>query len=187
MLANLGVAFLMFALGLEFSLEELMRVRRIALLGGIAQIVLTTGVAVGTGLAIGWSIQAAILLGSVFAISSSIVAITLLAGRGEIETALGRIALGVGVIQDLSVVPMLALLPLLSGVQRVLVPSLVRSIGVSVLALAAVVVVGTRLVPRVLFRLAKSGSRELFIMAVVVIALGTGLASQQAGLSFAFG
>jgi CPA2 family monovalent cation:H+ antiporter-2 len=186
-LANLGVAFLMFALGLEFSLEELMHVRRIALLGGIAQIVLTIGLGLGTGLAVGWSIPASVLLGTAFAISSSIVAIKILAGRGEIESAHGRVALGVGVIQDLSVVPMLALLPLLSGAQGDLVPSLVRSIGVSVLALAAVIVVGTRLVPRVLFLLAQSGSRELFIMAVVVIALGTGLASQQAGLSFALG
>ncbi len=186
-LANLGVAFLMFALGLEFSLEELMRVRRIALLGGISQIILTIGLGIGAGLVIGWSIQASILLGAAFAISSSIVAIKLLAGRGEIESAHGRIALGVGVIQDLSVVPMLALLPLLSGVHEDLASSLVRSIGISVLALAAVIVVGTRLVPRVLFLLARSGSRELFLMAVVVIALGTGLASQQAGLSFALG
>ncbi|MFN8675168.1 MAG: cation:proton antiporter [Thermomicrobiales bacterium] len=186
-LANLGVAFLMFALGLEFSLEELLRVRRIALLGGIAQIVLTLGLGVATGLAIGWSVQASVLLGAAFAISSSIVAIKLLAGRGEIEATHGRIALGVGVIQDLSVVPMLALLPLLAGVQGDLAPSLLRSIGVSVLALAAVIVVGARLVPRVLYLLAQSGSRELFIMAVVVIALGTGLASQQAGLSFALG
>ncbi len=104
-----------------------MRVRRIALIGGIAQIVLTIGLGIGTGLAVGWSIQASILLGTAFAISSSIVAIKMLAGRGEIETAHGRIALGVGVIQDLSVVPMLALLPLLSGVQGDLVPSLVRS------------------------------------------------------------
>jgi CPA2 family monovalent cation:H+ antiporter-2 len=186
-LANLGVAFLMFALGLEFSLEELNRVRRVALLGGIAQIVLTICLGTGTGLVIGWSIQASILLGAAFAISSSIVAIKLLAGRGEIEAAHGRIALGVGVIQDLSVVPMLALLPLLGGAQGDLASSLVRSIGISVVALVAVILVGTRLVPRVLFVLARSGSRELFVMAVVVLALGTGLASQQAGLSFALG
>ncbi|MCA9878481.1 MAG: cation:proton antiporter [Thermomicrobiales bacterium] len=186
-LANLGVAFLMFALGLEFSLEELMRVRRVALVGGLTQIVLTLGLGVATGLAIGWPLPAAILLGTAFAISSSIVAIKLLAGRGEIEAAHGRIALGVGVIQDLSVVPMLALLPLLAGGGGDLGPALLRSVGVSVAALAAVVLVGTRLVPRLLFRLAQTGSRELFLMAVVVIALGTGLASQQAGLSFALG
>lgn len=186
-LANLGVAFLMFALGLEFSLEELLRVRRVALLGGLTQIVLTLGLGVATGLAIGWPLPAAILLGTAFAISSSIVAIKLLAGRGEIEAAHGRIALGVGVIQDLSVVPMLALLPLLAGAQGDLGPALLRSVGVSAVALAAVVLVGTRVVPRLLFQLAQTGSRELFLMAVVVIALGTGLASQEAGLSFALG
>ncbi|MFT4037318.1 MAG: cation:proton antiporter [Thermomicrobiales bacterium] len=186
-LANLGVAFLMFALGLEFSLEELMRVRRIALLGGISQILLTVGVGLVTGLLLGWTLPAAILLGAAFAISSSIVAIKMLAGRGEIETAHGKIALGVGVIQDLSVVPMLALLPLLGGGQGDFVPALLRSVGVSVVALAAVILVGTRLVPKILYLLAQSGSRELFLMSVVVIALGTGLASQMAGLSFALG
>ncbi|MCC6315957.1 MAG: cation:proton antiporter [Thermomicrobiales bacterium] len=187
LLANLGVAFLMFALGVEFSLEELMRVRRVALLAGGLQIVLTLMFGTIVGVAIGWPPAAAMLLGAAFAISSSIVAIKLLTGRGEVERPHGRIAFGIGVVQDLSVVPLLALLPLLSGSADNLPAALARSLGTAAVALVVALAVGMRLVPRVLFALARSGSRELFLMTVVVIALGAGLASQAAGLSFALG
>jgi monovalent cation:H+ antiporter-2, CPA2 family len=132
-------------------------------------------------------VQAALLLGGAFAISSSLVALKLLLGRGETESAQGRVALGLGVVQDLSLVPMLALLPLLAGDTADLGVALVRSLGTAVVALAAVIVLGTRLVPRVLYLVARTGSRELFLLTIVLIALGTGLASHAAGLSFALG
>jgi CPA2 family monovalent cation:H+ antiporter-2 len=157
LLANLGVAFLMFALGVEFSFAELQRVRRASLLGGA------------------------------FAISSSLVALKLLLGRGEIASPQGRVALGLGVVQDLSLVPMLALLPVLAGSGENLGVALLRSLGTAAVALLAVVLLGTRLVPRVLYLVARSGSRELFLLTIVLIALGTGLASHAAGLSFALG
>ena len=187
LLANLGVALLMFALGVEFSLTELVRVRRVALLAGGAQIVVTLAFGTLVGLAIGWALPAALLLGAAIAISSSIVAIKLLLGRGEAQSAQARVAMGVGVVQDLSVVPMLALLPLLTGTSGNIAVRLGMSIGIAAVALVVVAVVGMRLVPKVLFAVAGTGSRELFLMVVVVIALGTGLASEAAGLSFALG
>lgn len=186
LLANLGVAFLMFALGVEFSFAELVRVRRPALIGGGLQIPLTSLLGTLAGLAIGWSPPAALLLGGAFAISSSIVALKLLLGRGELESPQGRVALGLGIVQDLSLVPMLALLPVLTGGGD-LGPTLLRSLGTAAVALAAVVLLGARLVPRVLYLVARTGSRELFVLTVVLIALGTALASQAAGLSFALG
>jgi CPA2 family monovalent cation:H+ antiporter-2 len=177
----------MFALGVEFSFSELRRVRRAALIGGGLQIPLTIVLGALAGLAIGWSPQAALLLGGAFAISSSIVALKLLLSRGEIESPQGRIALGLGVVQDLSLVPMLALLPVLAGDAADLGPALLRSLGTAAVALAAVIVLGTRLVPRVLYFVARTASRELFLLTVVLIALGTALASQAAGLSFALG
>ncbi len=186
-LANLGVAFLMFALGVEFSLAELRRVRRVALMAGGIQIPLTGALGAGVGLTIGWSIEAALLLGGAFAISSSIVALKLLLGRGEANSPQARVALGLGIVQDLSLVPMLALLPLLTDERGNPVLALLRSLGLAVVALTAVVVLGTKLVPRVLFAIARTGSRELFLLTVVLIALGTALASHEAGLSFALG
>ncbi|GIW04129.1 MAG: sodium/hydrogen exchanger [Thermomicrobiales bacterium] len=186
-LANLGVAFLMFALGVEFSLNELRRVQRVALVSGGLQIPLTLALGTGTGRMLGWSWQASLLLGGAFAISSSIVAIKLLVGRGEAESPHGRIALGLGIVQDLSLVPMLALLPLLAGSENELGLALVRSLLTAAAALVLVVVVGTRLVPRLFYAIAATGSRELFLITIVLVALGTAIAIERAGLSFALG
>ena len=186
LLATLGAAFLMFALGVEFSFNELKRVRRIALVSGGIQIPITLAVGAGAGLVIGWGTEASLLLGCAFAISSSIVALKLLLGRGEAESPQARIALGLGVVQDLSLVPMLALLPLLSGGDDVLV-GLVRSLGTAAIALIAVIVLGTRIVPKILYFVAQTESRELFLLTVIFIALGTAYASHEAGLSLALG
>ncbi len=115
LLANLGVALLMFGLGVEFSLSEVIRVRRAALLGGAIQIPLTMR-AGNCGRAGGWlDIGAALLLGGAFAISSSIVALKMLLGRGEMESPHARVALGLGIVQDFSLAPMLALMPVIAG------------------------------------------------------------------------
>ncbi len=186
-LANLGVAFLMFALGVEFSFAELMRVRRAALLGGGIQIPLTIALGAGAGLAVGWSWQAALLLGGGFAISSSIVALKLLLSRGEADSPQAKTALGLSIVQDLSLVPMIALLPILTGEGGNLGLALLRSLGIAAVALVAVIVVGTQVVPRVFYVVARTESRELFLLTIVLIALGTALASEAAGLSLALG
>lgn len=187
LLANLGVAFLMFALGVELSFGELQRMRRIALVGGAIQIPVTMALGTIAGFAIGWSLPAAFLLGGAFAISSSIVAIKLFLGRGEATSSQARAALSLGVVQDLSLVPMLTLLPLLTGNGDDLASNLIRSLGVAIIALGAVVLLGTRVVPRILFLVSGTGSRELFLLTVVAIALGTAVASHAAGLSLALG
>lgn len=187
LLANLGVAFLMFALGVELSFGQLQQMRRVATVGGAIQLSLTFVLGAATAIALQWSLPAAFLLGGSFAISSSIVAIKLFLGRGEGTSLQARAALSLGVVQDLSLVPMLALLPVLAGSGENVVTSLVRSLGVALIALGAVVFLGTRVVPRILFLVAGSGSRELFLLSVVVIALGTAVASHAAGLSLALG
>ncbi|MDQ3693083.1 MAG: cation:proton antiporter [Chloroflexota bacterium] len=187
LLANLGVAFLMFALGVELSFAELQRMRRVATVGGAIQLTLTFGLGAAAAIVLDWSLPAAFLLGGAFAISSSLVAIKLFLGRGEGSSTQARAALSLGVVQDLSLVPMLALLPLLAGTEDNLAVSLARSLGVAIVALGAVVVLGTRVVPRILFLVAGTGSRELFLLSVVVIALGTAVASHAAGLSLALG
>lgn len=186
-LANLGVAFLMFTIGVELSFSELMRVRRVALITGGIQIPLTIAIGTIAGMAIGWSWQAAVLLGGGFAISSTIVALKLSVSRGEADSPQARTALGIGIVQDLSLVPMIAILPMLSGNTGNLALSLVRSVGTAAIALGIVIVLGTRLVPPLLYVVARTGSRELFLLTIVLIALGTALASESAGLSLALG
>ncbi len=187
LLANVGVAFLMFGIGVEFSISEILGVRRIALIGGALQIPLTVMLGAAAGLAVGWSWQASLILGGGFALSSSIFALTFLIRRGEMETPHGKITLGLMVVQDLALIPMIALLPVLEGHNDHLIEALARSFGTAAAALAIVLVLGTRLVPRVLEIVAQTESRELFLMTVVIIALGTAAAAERAGLSIALG
>jgi CPA2 family monovalent cation:H+ antiporter-2 len=187
LLANVGVAFLMFALGVEFSFSEILRVRRIALIGGGLQIPLTLLLGALCGLAMGWTWQASLILGGGFAISSSVFALTFLLRRGEMETPHGRITLGLMVVQDLALIPMVALLPVLGHGESGVAAQLVRSILLAAAALAIVILLGTRLVPAVLYSVARTESRELFLMTVVLIALGTAFVAEEAGLSLALG
>ncbi len=185
-LANLGVAFMMFAIGAEFSLRELLAVRRVATGAAAFQMPVTFLIGMIAGRLVGWDARASILLGAIFAISSSIVMIKILLSRGEATSPQARYAIGLMILQDLSVVPILALLPVLEGGGDI-----ARQVGLSLLeagvALALVMVLGTRVVPWVLYHIARSSSRELFLLTVVIIALGTALASHKVGLSVALG
>jgi CPA2 family monovalent cation:H+ antiporter-2 len=187
LLANLGVGFLMFSLGVEFSLNDLLRVRRTALITGGIQIPLTIGVGYLCGTAFGWSWRASLVLGGAFAISSSIVALKLLMGRGEGNSPQARITLGIGVIQDLSLVPMIALVPALAGEGENLPADVGLALLKGMVAIAAVIIVGTKVVPRVFDFVARTQSRELFILTVVMIAFGAAYAGERAGLSLALG
>jgi CPA2 family monovalent cation:H+ antiporter-2 len=186
-LANLGVAFLMFAIGAEFSLRELVAARRVTLLAATIQMPLAFLSGFVAGHLVGWGGRASVLLGAIFAISSSIVMIKVLLNRGEATSPQARYGFGLMIIQDLSLVPILALLPVLEGNGG----NVGLEVGMSLLragvALVIVMVLGTRLVPWVLYHVARTESRELFLLTVVSIALGTALASHHAGLSTALG
>src|SRR3712207_4917449 len=139
----------MFGLGVEFSLSEVIRVRRAALLGGALQIPLTVVLGTAAGLAGGWTLGSALLLGGAFAISSSIVALKTLMGRGEMESPHARVALGLGIVQDFSLAPMLALVPVIAG-QRGGGFGIAQSLLISVAVLVIAFLLGTRLVPPLL-------------------------------------
>src|SRR5680860_23430 len=186
-LAGLGVAFLMFTIGVELSFSELRRVRHLAIFTGGVQIPLMIAVGVLAGLAIGWSWQAAAVLGGCFAISSTIVLLKLSASRGEANSPHARTALGIGIVQDLALVPIIALLPVLTGDSENIARSLLQSLATAGIALVLVVVVGTKLAPRALYAVARFESRELFLVTIVFIALGTAILSEMAGLSLALG
>lgn len=162
LLANLGVAFLMFALGVEFSIRHLLEVRRIALIASAIQYPLTFALGALMGTLFGWSLASSLLLGGVFVISSSIVMIKLLLSRGETTSWHARLAFGLSVIQDLSLVPLLALVPVLGGNSDNILRSVAESLGTAAIALVLVLVLGLKLVPLVLYRVARTGSRELF-------------------------
>lgn len=187
-LAEIGVALLLFALGLEFSLRELKPVRHVALIGGSLQILLTIGYGYLVGRWLGWESGPALWLGGLASLSSTMVILKTLMAQGMLGTLSSRVMIGILIIQDLAVVPLLIVLPQLtsSGAGLPLL-GLSLALAKSVVFLLLMLLLGTRLLPRVLAYVARVNSRELFLLTITAIGLGIGYATYLAGLSFAFG
>jgi CPA2 family monovalent cation:H+ antiporter-2 len=187
LLAEIGVALLLFSLGLEISLRDLQTVRKIALIGGPIQIVLTGAVAAfAAHKALDIPINESIWLGAMISLSSTMVVLKTLSSAGVTSTLASRVIIGLLVIQDLAVIPMLVILPQL-GAPEGMVVTLIRSVGIAAALLLTVVTLGTRILPWLLTRVLAWGSRELFLVSVVATGVGVGFATYSAGLSFALG
>jgi monovalent cation:H+ antiporter-2, CPA2 family len=178
-LAEIGVALLMFGVGLHFSVGDLWSVRRIAIPGALGQIAVATGLGTAAGLAFGWDLRASVVLGIAVSVASTVVLIRALDHRGMTTTEPGRIAIGWLIVEDLVTVLVLVILP-------VLAPSGEGSnaaveVAIAVLKAAALtgvmLVVGARVLPRALALVERDGSRELFTLAVVAVALGIAYAA----------
>lgn len=187
LLAEIGVALLLFSLGLEISLRDLKPVARIAAIGGPLQILACGSLgAIAAVEGLGTSITEAMWFGAMVSVSSTMVVLKLMAASGMTATLASRVMIGLLVIQDLAVVPMLIILPQASQLENA-VSSLSRAAVTAVLFLAAMVLLGTRVMPKVLERLLRWGSRELFLVAIVAAGVGVGYVSHAIGLSFALG
>ncbi len=188
-LAQFGVAFLLFALGVEFSFAELNKVKRISLGGGGLQIILTI---VGTALIavlLGWvtsSIQG-IFLGAILSLSSTAVVLKCLMERNETATPHGQVMLGILVVQDLALGLMLAVLPALDQPPEVMGLAVVRSVLLLGLFAVGAIGVGIWVMPSLLRFLAKTESQELFLLGVVAICLGIALLTEHLGFSIEMG
>jgi CPA2 family monovalent cation:H+ antiporter-2 len=187
LLAEVGVALLLFSLGLELSFQDLKPVRRIALIGGPIQILFTAAAyALLAASAFGMPTNEAIWFGAMVSVSSTVIVLKTLSATHMTSTLASRVMIGLLVVQDLAVVPMLVVLPQLGDVQHLPV-NLARAIGLAVALLAALVLLGTKILPMFLRIVLNWGSRELFLIAVVVIAVGVGYITYSVGLSFALG
>ena len=187
LLAEIGVALLLFSLGLELSFRDLQPVRRVALIGGPIQIVVTCAFgAFAAAKGLDMPVTQAIWFGAMISVSSTAVVLKMLSAAGVTSTLASRVMIGLLVIQDLAVVPMLVVLPQLGDVNH-LFGNLIKAIGVAAALLAGVVILGTWLLPKLLRLILGWGSRELFLVSVVAIGVGVGYASQSVGLSFALG
>ncbi|HSN46860.1 MAG TPA: cation:proton antiporter [Casimicrobiaceae bacterium] len=200
-LAEIGVILLMFGVGLHFSIDDLMAVRRIVFPGAIAQIVLATAIGTGLALAWGWSLGGGIVLGLCLSVASTVVLLKALEERNGVATLNGRIAVGWLIVEDLAMVLVLVLLPALAGVLGGQDPGsahggeshgLLVTLGLTLLKVAAfgaiVLLLGPRVLPWVLRQVARTGSRELFTLAVLVLSVGIAFGSAELfGVSFALG
>lgn len=188
-LAEVGVVLLLFTIGLEFSLGRLRDIFRQVALGGIVQVGLTAAVTAGVAVAIGEPARHGIFYGFVFALSSTAIVLRALAERRELEAPHGRFIVGTLIFQDLCVVPMVLIVPLLAS--DAAGGSAAMQIGVA-MGKAALVVVGALtvarfVVPRALGWVDASGSREVFLLAILAICIGTAWLTSLAGLSLALG
>ncbi len=186
-LAEVGVAFLMFALGAEFSAADLRRFGPPASVGGTAQLLLTAVLGTAVGLGLGLDTRTSLLVGALLALSSTVVALKLLEARGEASSLHGRLAAGLAIVQDVAVVPLVILLPALSGGADTLWQDVLLTVAEGALLVALAFVAGTRVVPLLLERAATGGSREMFLLGTVSLVLGTAVAAEWVGLSAAFG
>lgn len=186
LLAEIGVALLLFALGLEFSISELKPVRNIALFGTPVQILLTIGFGFFLGKYLGLSTVHALWLGALISLSSTMVTLKTLMSRGLVGTLSSRVMIGMLIVQDLAVIPMMIILPQLSNPEAGL-PLLAVAIVKSIIFLMIMFFLGRKILPWLLVHVAQWNSRELFILSITAMGLGVGYATYLFGLSFAFG
>lgn len=188
-LAELGVIFLMFGVGLHFSLNDLWKVRSIAIPGALGQMTFATLLAFGLSQLWGWTPSAGIVLGLAISIASTVVLLRGLMDNGLLSTPHGQAAVGWLVLEDLATVLILVLMPTLAHING---PFDWQALALTLVKASAFVLllffVGKRLIPWILLRIAHTRSRELFILAILAITLGTALAAAELfGVSFALG
>ena len=200
-LAEIGVMLLMFGVGLHFSLEDLLAVRRIALPGALVQIGIATALGIAVTALWGWSLAAGIVFGLALSVASTVVLLRALESRGVLESMNGRIAVGWLVVEDLVTVLVLVLLPPLAawlggnagalaegGAERGLLTTLALTLARVAAFVALMIVLGRRLFPWFLWQVARTGSRELFTLCVIAAAVGIAYGSAELfGVSFALG
>jgi K+:H+ antiporter len=197
-LAEIGIMLLMFGVGLHFSLDDLLAVRRIAVPGAIVKIAAATALTIAVTTLWGWSFGAGLVLGLALSVASTVVLLRTLEDRGVLKSLNGRIAVGWLVVEDLVMVLLLVLLPPLAGWLggdpgvaaggRSLLTTLALALGRVTIFVVFMLVVGRRAFPWLLWQVARTGSRELFTLCVIAAAVGIAYAASALfGVSFALG
>jgi K+:H+ antiporter len=192
-LAEIGVVLLMFGVGLHFSIGDLVAVRRIAVPGALGQIVVATALGVLAGRAAGWSLGEGLVLGLAISVASTVVLLRALEERELLHSEAGRVAIGWLIVEDVFTVVALVVLPTLAPSAAGGGPlDVAGDVGIAVAKAAALTAVmliaGARFLPWLLTRVEREGSRELFTLAVLAVALGIAFAASEVfGVSFALG
>ncbi|MFC2008379.1 cation:proton antiporter, partial [Chloroflexota bacterium] len=186
--ATMGVALLMFTLGLEISIGQLRDVGKVGLWGGIAQILGTfaIGVALGSTL-FQWPLSQSIVFGLIISLSSTSVCLKVLMERGELSSVHGRIMIAMLVLQDVGVVLMMIVTPILGGAAQDVPIALIEAVGKAILFVGLAIISGLWLLPWLLGRVGGVRTRELFLLTVLVLCLGAAVGTQILGLSMVFG
>ena len=194
-LAEIGVILIMFGVGMHFSVGDLLAARKVAIPGAISQIGVATALGLGLARMWGWSVAGGLVFGLALSVASTVVLLRALQGRGGVKSTEGRIAIGWLVVEDILMVLVLVLLPVLAAPDSEAGPaskSLIEALGVMLgklfLFVAFMSIVGARLLPWTLYHVLRTGSRELFTLAVIAVSLGVAyFSSRLFEVSFALG
>lgn len=186
-LAEIGVMLLLFTIGLEFSLKRLREMKRLVLIGGGLQVVLTVAATAVVAVLFGRALNQAVFFGFLVALSSTAIVLKSYVERSEVDAPHGRAGVGILLFQDISIVLMMLLVPVLGGRDAVSFGAIVQTLGVSLFALIAIVIVAWFAIPVLLKQVGRFKTPEVFILTVVLLFLGISFVTSQFGLSLALG
>ena len=187
LLAEVGVVLLLFTIGIELSLEKLLQIKKSVLMGGSIQVLLTFLVTFVIARQLGQPVGNSIFIGFLISLSSTAIVLKLIQERAEVDSPHGRTALGILIFQDIIIVPMILITPLLAGAPGGTGESVLILIAKGIGIIGLVIVSAKWIVPQVLYQIARTRSRELFILSIVVICLAVAWITSSAGLSLALG
>ena len=185
--AEIGVILLMFSIGIEFSLRDLLRVKWVAIIGGPAGILLSIALALGLGTLLGWPVLQSVVIGMIVSVASTMVLARMLIDRGELNSRQGRIMIGITLVEDLAVVVLIVLIPRLGAFEPGRLMEIGRALGVAAIILVPFFYLASRAMPAMLARVAQMRSPELLVLVALAVVLGTAALTQTVGLSLALG
>jgi CPA2 family monovalent cation:H+ antiporter-2 len=185
--AEVGVVFLMFSIGLEFSISELMEVKWMSLLGAPLGVVLLSLMGAGVGALLGWGAMCGLVAGMIISVASTMVLSRLLIDSGQLQSTHGKIMIGITLVEDLVVVVLTILMPVLVSLTPHHLLGVGMALGKAALILVPVGFLAVYLVPRGLKVVARSQNQELFLLVILAICLGTAALTEAVGLSLALG
>jgi CPA2 family monovalent cation:H+ antiporter-2 len=186
-MAEVGIILLLFTIGLELSFTQMLKMKKFVFVVGGLQVLLTILISFVVYLIIGFTPQQSIFFGMLISISSTSIILTLLSQRNELDAPHGKIAISVSIFQDLAVVPMVLLLPLLSATEKSSMSTILIQILIALSAVVFVFVAAKFLMPKIIFQLAKLRMRDAFTIGILLLLLGTAYVTHLFGLSFAIG
>lgn len=186
-LAEIGVVLLLFTIGLEFSLRRILEMKRLVFLGGGLQVALTSLLTTLITYFFNRPLGQAVFFGFLIALSSTAIVLKSYIDRGEMDTPHGRAGVGILLFQDLCIVPMMLMVPILSGKEGSSLTNIAVKLGTALLAIVVIIFTARIVIPRALYHIVRLRSSEVFIIFVVLVSLGTSWITSQFGLSLALG
>src|SRR5262245_37107197 len=185
--AEIGVVLLMFSIGIEFSLRDLLRVKWVALLGGPLGIMLSVGLGLGAGVLLGWPLLQGIVVGVVMSVASTMVLARLLMDSGELHSRHGRVMIGITLVGVLAVVVLVVLIPAFGALEPGRLIAIASALGRAALVLVPFAYLAAKVVPPIMIRVGRTQNDELFLLVALAIGLGTADLTQAVGPSLALG